>query len=103
MEWVHDRDGNRIESNHPDWSKHLESSKYICKHNSPRKFEYIGEIWHLATPRRTILVEKGSWFRTSFDDYAAALEKEAGIRAMFRKRTGYLTTMDHLEVFIEKI
>jgi hypothetical protein len=86
---------------------------------SPRIFDYEGEIWHHFGEhlhQGRILDRKGSWCKTSFDDFVKAIKKELHIRksksfnsfhgCFYIKGTNNPTfgwVKDDLEVFIEKI
>lgn len=117
MEWVKDKDGNKISEEHPDFKKYYNDNVTLCKqsakegsncylanHKKRKVFEYSGLIWsHLDIKKSEILFEKGSWIYTDFETYKRALNKELGCREHYKKRTGCGYSIDHLEVFIEKV
>lgn len=117
MEWIRDKDGNIIDEDHPEYGHYVELEKYgshmrsngkhaLYRNKKPIKFHYEGDIWHhLAhwVPRNEIIVEKGSWVKTSMQTYRNALNKESSNYDYHRRRTGYSYSMDYMEVFIEKV
>ena len=101
------------ETNHKD-----EPRWYYAKKPSPKIFTYEGELWHHLGDHlkpHLIIATKGSWVKTSMEDYRHALEREMhkhrkrmmsepfyGLRASAKNPFQFLAK-DHLEVFIEKV
>lgn len=94
---------------------------YLTVLKKPKTFDYGGEIWHHLGDNVKpgfILAASGSWVKTDMDIYNTALSKETqnmakSFRKMF-KEFGSLppqrnsikikgSSMDHLEIFIEKL
>jgi hypothetical protein len=132
MEWIKDKDGNRIDSGfpygtgHPDYAKLCERymgcrecvnpeadeddrdyNWVLAKHVKPRYFDYDGDLWHhldFRLPRAApVIAKKGSWVKTTMQVFKECLKKETAAIAIQKKRHGYGTSYDHLEVFIEKV
>ncbi len=127
MVWIKDAEGNKINDKHTDYATllnqpdticvKLKSKKpttgffrgiddewYLARHVKPRHFNYDGEIWHhLPAKPYEVIVRKGSWTKSSMQNYKNALEREVGKIESYKKRTGYGYMMDHFEVFIEKV
>lgn len=99
---------------------------YIVVLKKPKIFNYNGEIWHHLGDNlkpEQILETKGTWVKTSIDDYIIAFNKEiktvlkqkhkmdkecgslkmSGKQDPFDPSGGISYSKDHLEVFIEKI
>lgn len=99
--------------------------KYIAILKKPKVFKYDGELWHHLGEHlkpHQILETRGTWVKTSMDDYIYALNKEKkevlklkhktdkeigfeikGKQDPFNPTNGIKFSKDHLEVFIEKI
>lgn len=127
MVYARDAKGNLLSKGHPEYEKiHTECNKnddlrvkwgwghhFVTKkdgtevivHNKkPVKFQYDGDIWHhLEVPNDKVLARKGSWVKTDMLTYTKALQKEIGRYVASQKSCGYGYTIDHLEVFIEKV
>lgn len=99
------------------------------KDEAPRKFTHFGPLWHhLHRPEtlRAAIQERGSWILSNMEDYQKALRKELHeLKSKSFKRIGMNPhggcggpeatnknfqvstlqgwSLDHLEVFIEKI
>jgi len=87
-----------------DLEKIREDGKFLAEHIRPKKFKYKGDLWHhLKVKNKDILQRKGDWVKTSFENYKKALYKELGSMDIYKKRTGISYSLDHLEVFIEKV
>jgi hypothetical protein len=113
MEWVKDEAGNKIPYDHPELNKYYgrranlkaffiqdkNGVECLARHVDPRKFKHDGEVWHHLPnmPRSHRMEEKGSWIRSSFEDYRRELNREIGRVKKWRY------AKDHLEVFIESI
>lgn len=78
----------------------------VLYRNSPRKkFSYNGPLWHHLTNGVTpdkILDEKGAWIKTDMDTYRDAFSKELHSMHSQKARSGYGTSLDHMEVFIDQ-
>ena len=91
----------------------------LVKRPGPRIFEYKGDIWHhlenTISPHG-IMKKKGGWIKSTFEEYAKALEKNMHISRrlqseyssnkglpMSTKNPYRGICKDHLEVFIEKL
>lgn len=82
-----------------------------------KRFEYAGEIWHHLSHNlkpSQILATKGRWCLSDIDDYKIAFDKESlklrwdstaavGKRITEIKGKFGVYSIDHLEVFIEKV
>lgn len=95
---------------------------FLVEKPKPRIFEYNGVLWHhlgIHLKPHLILGTKDSWVKTDMDAYRCALKKEMhkAHKEMMnwcftpgpykilptKKMALRRTTMDHLEVFIEKL
>lgn len=113
MEWVRDRAGNKVTDQHPELDKLYnrrsnlkaffvqddDGVECLARHVRPRKFSHDGDVWHhldrMPMPHR--IEEKGSWIKSSYEEYRRELSREIG-----RVRKGRYAK-DHLEVFIESV
>ncbi len=117
MEWIKDKQGNKIDPEHPDaksyepkmmnnsvfWSESPKGGHFLAKHVKPKYFDYNGDIWsHLNIPRNEIIESKGAWVKSNFQAYKKQLYKQYGQSTGDKGGHGYdfgwLT-----EVFIEKV
>lgn len=86
------------------WDDLPDPTYYLARYVRPRKFDYAGELWHHLTVKRGFEIEtKGGWVKTDMDVYRDCLAREVGNIRHYRKRTGWGISLDHLEVFIEKV
>ena len=103
-----------------DWeTNHKDEARWLyAKKPSPKIFTYKGTLWHhleRGLKPHQVLARKGSWVKSSMEDYRQALEKEMH---SFRKQMQsdpwrgvilpnkspfFCSGKDHLEVFIEKL
>jgi hypothetical protein len=84
--------------------EHEQNGKtYIKKRKAlrPKKFNYRGDVWH-HLECRSIKKSKGDWFLSDFGSYVQALEKEIHKTKSFKHNTGWNTSKDHFEVFLER-
>lgn len=100
-----------------DWEdNHKNEPRWMyAKKPKPRIFTYEGELWHHLGENlkpHHIISTKGSWVKSSMEDYRYALEREMhNYRKQptsYRMKTSDKNPFqsmckDHLEVFIEKI
>jgi hypothetical protein len=103
MNYVRDKDGNIIDSNHPEYAELCEkhSGKYwsigvdlkpsdevdgwdvptrwiLMKKIKPKTFSYDGDIWHHfveIVDERDVLARQGAWVKTSMETYKKCLRK----------------------------
>ena len=119
MEWVKDKNGNKINHLHPDFDHLFDKYfcrydkerpddenhfdfQFLCKNKKRKLFVYQGDIWHhLNSIPYLYKEEKGSWYLSSFDDYVELLKKEMHVRSMQKRKHGVGFCIDYLEIFIE--
>lgn len=103
------------------WIEHFLLGGADREHQSPRKFEHYGDIWHhLSADLRPdeIYKESGAWVKTSFDSWAAQYKKALHENANRKFQVNRMMqgqeleddfweiapfSGDHVEVFIERI
>lgn len=102
-------------------------TKYMVRIKEPKTFEHTGELWHhLPAKPGEILATKGTWVKSTYDDYVKILNRhrhdtlkdahkhgtseawddwKMKMRAIdpFRKSPTWTYCKDELEVFIEKV
>lgn len=119
QEYVRDHRGEIITNDHPDYEKmmnrgqfkygtrELKDGRYaLVVNKKPVKFHYDGPIWSHLTDKvshEEVLATKGSWIKTEMPTYVKALRKEIGEYQFHKQRTGFGYTVDHMEVFMEKV
>jgi len=125
FEYLKDKNGNYIEYNDKDdfdsnfmkkYTTILKDKKDIwIKPKKPKIFEYYGELWHHLEPKKKneILSINGSWYLTTYKTFIKCISIEySNFKKQERQFMGESTkngfkktpiTIDHLEVFIEKI
>lgn len=122
IQYLKDKDGNRITQDHPEFEKFSNSNKNwsmidrdqdqdkvnstLYRNSNRKKFTYDGDLWHHLgdyLDNSEILARRGSWVKSSIDAFRKALIKDRLKDKLSRMRDGIGYTKDHLEVFIEKI
>jgi hypothetical protein len=126
QEYIRDKDGNIITPSHPEYDDYINDyfGNYtpkksadshatlkngelsLLKNKRPKEFKYDGPIWsHLEYRMKPadILARKGAWVLTDMKAYIQALKKEVGAYKVQQSLKGYTFTIDHMEVFIEKV
>lgn len=76
----------------------------VAKHCRPKKFYHTGELWHhLKVEHKEVLLERGTWFLTSYKAWEKAFKREVKLNKMQKQAKGYGSCKDGFEVFIEHL
>lgn len=119
-EWSEEEFKKTDEAAKKDWEEnHKGEARWtLVEKPKPKIFTYEGELWHhLGSNLKPehIVATKGSWVKSSIEDYRQALEREMHlVRKRLRgeewsigvssdKNPFRFSSKDHLEVFIEKL
>jgi hypothetical protein len=123
MEWIKDKNGNRINHRHPDYDQisdkytgykdkkrpdlDVEQAQdyiFLCKHKKGKIFTHTGDIWHhLSSLPHRFKEAKGAWFLSNYDDYVELLIKELHAMKKYKNQNnGISYSIDHLEIFISR-
>ncbi len=130
IQYVKDKEGNKITNKHPDYEKHDGKSKnwsfmrgdvesdeegkeiehFLYNNSNRKKFKYDGPIWHhlkKRVPNHAILDENGDWVKTDMKTFKEALRKELQYMMTPDRKENFNRGIkgwakDHLEVFIDE-
>lgn len=117
IEYVKDKDGNPIDSKHPEFDKLSkipknwtltrvnnsdEFSGILYRNSNRKKFRYNGNLWHhlMDVPEWSVIDRKGDWVKTDMNTFKKAFRKDIGMTQSKSLPIKY--TKDHLEVFIDE-